>query len=135
MDISGENPTNCISVLLVEDEKIVQFTLTAMLKKFGCKVDLAATGKEALSKSTINYYDIIFMDIGLPDMRGSEVTTAIRRKETCKRTPIIAVTGYPKTEIEDECITAGIDAIYNKPLSLEQIQKILIHRGNKTFLE
>lgn len=118
------------SVLLVEDEKIVQMVFSSLLKKFGCKVTLAETGKEALEKANSNGYDMIFMDIGLPDMRGTDVTAEIRHSEKDTHTPIVAVTGYSIGDVKDECDAAGIDAIYNKPVSINELKNILIKYAN-----
>lgn len=118
------NKTN-YSVLLVEDEKIVQMVVMGMLKKIGCNVDLAENGKDALSKYDNNHYDIILMDIGLPDMRGTDVTKEIRKSESGRRTSIVAVTGYTIDEVKDECNAASVDAIYNKPLPQASLEEIL----------
>lgn len=111
-------------ILLVEDEKIVQMINTLMLKKLGCQVDLAETGEEALAKFK-NGYNVIMMDIGLPDKRGTQVAAEIRRTEFGKDIPIIALTAFTGDEIDTECLAAGIDAIYNKPLNEETLKKIL----------
>jgi CheY-like chemotaxis protein len=58
-------------------------------------------------------------------MRGSQVAAEIRRSEMGKRTPIVAVTAYTADEIDGECTSAGIDAIYNKPVSSDTMKKIL----------
>lgn len=129
MGTMTNNEINHFSVLLVEDEPIVQMVVTAMLKKFSCQVDLAMTGQEALAKASY-HYDLILMDLGLPDMRGSEVTAKIRQIERDQHMPIIAVSGYSISEIEKECKDAGVDAIYNKPLSLDNLQQILKNYGH-----
>ncbi len=127
-----ENETKNLTVLLVVDEPIVQMVVIAMLKKLGCAVVLAETGKDALAKFSTNTYDIILMDIGLPDMRGTDVTKEIRRREVDKHTPIIAVTAYTIDEVKVECDAAGMDAIYNKPLPGETLEEILLTYARST---
>lgn len=119
-----QNTNRNPKVLLVEDEKIIQMVHMAILKKLGCEVDLAENGEQAL-KQFSKGYDVILMDIGLPDMRGSKIASEIRRSESGKRTPIVAVTAYTGDEIDNECTTAGMDAIYNKPVTDDTMKKIL----------
>jgi CheY-like chemotaxis protein len=125
METQTTNESNQhLKVLLVEDEKMVQIIHGTMLKKLGCQVEIAQNGEEALQKLDKNFH-IVLMDIGLPDMRGSQVAIEMRRAEVGKRTPIVAITAYTGNEIDDECTSAGIDAIYNKPVTSDTMKKIL----------
>lgn len=111
-------------ILLVEDEPIVQTVHSAMLVKLGCQVDVAKNGKEVLEKH-ITDYSLILMDVGLPDISGIEVTEKIRSNEKSVRTPIVFITGYSESAIDEECLAAGGDAIYRKPLLLTSMQEII----------
>jgi len=104
-----------VHILLVDDEPTVQMVHLFMLKKLGCYVDVANNGKEAIEKATENRYDIIFMDMGLPDMRGSEATKVIKGQGV--DTPVIMLSAYAQSEIKDECDSADIKEIYQKPVS------------------
>lgn len=117
--------TTDIKILMVEDEKIVQITTTAMLKRLGNAVDIADTGSSAIERVKTQNYDLILMDIGLPDMQGTEVTRKIRQMKAAKRTLIVAVTGYDRNDIKNECESVGIDEIYNKPLLIDDLKAIL----------
>lgn len=130
MNTQKEQIKNTIpSILLVEDERIVQMVHLAMLKKLGCQVDLAETGEEALAKFS-NGYDLIFMDIGLPDIRGTKVTEEIRRSESgSKPIPIVVLTAYSEEEIEAECLAAGANAMYKKPITATILEEILKEYG------
>lgn len=125
-----DNTTYNFSVLLVEDEKIVQITVQRWLERLGCRVDLAENGKEAIEKSA-NNYDLILMDIGLPDMSGIEAAIKIKQDALSKHIPIVAVTAYQKNEMLEECQLAGIKAVYNKPLIGEDLAGVLLRHAKK----
>lgn len=120
---------NQLSILIVEDEKIAQITIMAIFRRLGCKFDLAENGSQALEKFNANNYNLVLMDIGLPDMRGTQVTAEIRRNEKNIRTPIVALTGYAKSEVQTECDAAGMDAIYNKPLVGDDLQQVILQHA------
>ena len=87
-------------ILVVEDSEIAQSVAKSMLSQFGCAVDIAANGKDALGFWKDNTYDLIFMDVGLPDLDGYEVTYNIRVQELANKvhTPIIALTAHAGDE-------------------------------------
>ena len=117
--------TGLIKVLLVEDEPIVQKVHTCILKKLGCKVDLAINAEEALIKAN-NDYDIIFMDIGLPGKSGIEVTVEIRTNEIGrKNVPIIVLTAYSDQEIKQKCLMAKANVVHTKPININTLKQIL----------
>ncbi|CAN5219364.1 hypothetical protein BH10PSE19_BH10PSE19_02930 [soil metagenome] len=116
---------NSAKLLLVEDETIIQIVMKAMLEKLDCKFDLAKTGKEAIEKANATKYNLILMDIGLPDMRGTEVARDIKGSMMNKDTAIIAVTGFSISDVETECKAAGIIAVYNKPVDLNKLKIIV----------
>lgn len=93
--------TKPLHILLVEDEPILQKAMKFLLQQEGHHVDLASNGKEALQKFNPNY-DLIFMDVRMPEMNGIETTKAIRQLETYKHVPIIALTAEGM-EIKEEC--------------------------------
>jgi two-component system aerobic respiration control sensor histidine kinase ArcB len=118
--------SNTIKILLVEDEFIIQKVHTAILEKLNCSVELAVNGEEALAKSKNgNVYDLIFMDIGLPDIMGTEVIARIRQKEKDSRIPIVVLTAYSDPKMLNEIENAGSNAIYNKPIQITDFQEIL----------
>lgn len=114
-------------VLVVEDHVIAQVVTTAFLSELQCKVDIAASGQAALQLCQTQQYDLIFMDIGLPDMQGYEVTQHIRKNESYKAatTPIIALTAHVGEEGRQRCLEAGMNAIFTKPLTRLQCKTIL----------
>lgn len=115
-----------LKVLLVEDNTINQKIAKIMIENIGCRVDIAADGKEALSKLMhIKNYDLIFMDIGLPDMNGFEVAKAIRKKPEMMNTPIIALTAHILDQDKELCLAAGMEKIITKPLVYNELVKII----------
>ncbi|TAF68926.1 MAG: PAS domain-containing sensor histidine kinase [Flavobacterium sp.] len=120
-----------ISILIVEDNKMNRMVLQNSLQYFNCKVTEAENGLEALELVKQNSYDIILMDIQMPEMDGL-VTTKIIRNEFKLNTPIIALTANAfKTEIEN-CKNAGMDDYISKPfdenLLIEAIAKLTVNR-------
>lgn len=111
-------------VLLVEDEPLVQKVHRMMLERMGYCVDLAENGQTAIALS-LNAYDIILMDLGLPDMTGIEAAISIRQMSTLKHVPIVAVTAYIQKEIHEECGQANFIKIVTKPISGEILQNLL----------
>jgi len=118
-------------VLLVEDSPVVQRVHVKMLEKLGCQVDLAENALQALAMSA-NDYDMIFMDIGLPEMSGLDVTEEIRRREkNRKHIPIIAITGFAHEEDRANCLAVGMDDVAVKPIKPEELKELLVRWGAK----
>jgi len=111
-----------LKALLVEDHPVAQRVHQAFLQKMGCLVDVAENGRKALALST-QPYDIILLDINLPDLSGLEICRTLRKHELTAHTPIIALTAYG--EIEEECLSAGIDIVISKPVIFEKLQTFM----------
>lgn len=120
---------NAKKILIVEDELLIQMSEKIMLKNAGFEVTLANDGLQAIELATSNHYDIIFMDIGLPDLSGIEVTKKIRdyeKQELKTHSPIIiALTAHPFKELGETCQAAGMNAYIQKPLSVHKIDKLV----------
>ena len=116
-----------LGILVVEDNFIAQKAAQSLLQSCQCQVDIASNGKEALELWKQNEYDLIFMDIGLPDIDGYQVTRHIRVQEEAKnrRTPIIALTAYAGDENKQRCIEAGMNAVLCKPLTQKSAEDAL----------
>ena len=112
-------------ILLVEDNSLNQKVFKVMFEDVGCEVDIASNGSEALAKLKGDY-DIVIMDVGLPDMSGIEVTQAYRRIEPKhKHTVILALTGHNLDKDQDRCIEAGMDGYLVKPLMRADMLSLL----------
>lgn len=110
-------------ILLVEDDQIAQKAVQWQLDSLGYAVDIASDGHTALKLLRQKVYNLIFMDIGLPDISGLEVTAEIRKQERDHHIPIVGLTMY-KTE-HDLGLKAGMDELLIKPLLPEQLQAVL----------
>ena len=114
-------------VLLVEDHRIAEKITKNMLIALHCQVDVAMDGKTALELIKQQAYDLVLMDVGLPDMNGDEITRRIRAYELTKglHLPIVALTAHHDIKTQQSCLNAGMNAVLNKPLCLEEAEKIL----------
>ena len=113
-------------ILLVEDNSLIQKGVTHTLNKLNCFVEIAANGTQALEMAATRQYDLIFMDIGLPDYDGLWVSQQIRQLPFPHgQTPIVALTAHIDQKYEDVCTEAGMNKIIVKPLSLVEAQHCL----------
>ena len=112
-----------LRVLLVEDNPANQKLATYILKDRGHVVEIAGNGREAVSLSEKNCYDVILMDVQMPGMGGLEATAAIRareyagREDSGGRVPIIAMTAHAMKGDREECLAAGMDGYLSKPIN------------------
>jgi CheY-like chemotaxis protein len=114
-------------ILVADDDKTLRTLATRQLARLGYVVETAVTGKEAVLKDAAQSYDLILMDINMPEMDGLSAAKAIReREETLQapRKPIIAMTAHPD---RDRCIRAGMDDFLPKPVTLETLRQLLQH--------
>ncbi|MCX6359516.1 MAG: response regulator [Armatimonadetes bacterium] len=112
-----------LHVLLAEDNVVNQKVACMALERMGVKVDVAANGVDARNAAQRTDYDLILMDIQMPEMDGLDATRAIREREegTDRHTPIIAMTARAMTEDRQICIDAGMDDYIAKPVKSEQL--------------
>ncbi len=98
---------------------IAQIVAQTVMTSLHCDVDIAGTGKEAIEIFEAGKYQLIFADLGLPDISGNDVISQFRKKEegTLYRAPIIALTAHITEEIKEECAKAGTDEVCYKPLA------------------
>lgn len=117
-----------VSILIVEDSPIVAMGARANLKNFNCSIDVAANGSEGVKMAETGKYDLIFMDIGLPDFSGIEVARKIRASNIPKvaKVPIIALTGHAcDAEKRQKALDVGMQVVLNKPASLSELKLVL----------
>jgi two-component system, OmpR family, aerobic respiration control sensor histidine kinase ArcB len=109
-------------VLVVEDQALAAKITQHVLTKLHCQVDIAKSGKIALAMLEKQRYDLILMDIGLPDANGEEVTRRIRLKHWrhTASVPIVGLTAHIDAENKCRCLAAGMNAIYIKPLTVQK---------------
>ena len=105
-------------VLLVEDNAVNQMLAVRLLEKRGYIVSVAGDGRQALATLEKEEFDIVLMDIQMPEMDGFQATVAIRERERLigAYTPIVAMTAHALKGDEERCLSAGMDAYISKPI-------------------
>lgn len=116
--------------LIVEDNPSNQILSELILRKMGWQTDTAADGAEAVRRVHENAYDLILMDMQMPNMNGYDATRTLRRQGI--RTPIVAVTANAMVGDEEKCRQAGCDDYLSKPIVLDELAAILIRYQPKT---
>gem|GEM_PF-803210 len=127
MEPAPRSSSPCL--LLVEDNPINQLVARRMLEKHGLACQVAANGAEAVRLARDTAYDLIFMDMEMPEMGGLEATETIRREELAQarnRAPIIAMTANAMNEDRARCLAAGMDDHLPKPLDAAALAAILV---------
>jgi len=118
-DLSREIP---LRILLAEDNPSNLKLVCLMLGKFGYRLDVACNGMEAVSALEARPYDLVLMDVQMPEMDGLEASRAIRSKLPPSRQPwIIALTAHASDEDRDHCFQAGMNDFLTKPLRIDAL--------------
>jgi signal transduction histidine kinase/CheY-like chemotaxis protein len=107
------------SVLVVEDTRTNQMLVKMILEKMGFTVTVSEDGKEGVEKALSEPFDLIFMDMQMPNMNGYEATGVLREKDI--HTPIIALTAYAMKGDREKCISAGCDDYLSKPIDRDEL--------------
>lgn len=115
-----------LSVLVVEDNLINQEVCKDILELIGCKVTLASDGAEAVRLAQATPYELILMDIQLPEIDGYEATRQIRKVTTVSRPIIIALTASALDGDKDKSLQAGMDDYISKPMEASQLEEALL---------
>ena len=113
-----------MKVLLVEDLPLAAKIARFILGDLNCDVDVATNGADALQKAQDSNYDLIFMDVGLPDATGFEVTSKIRKAGV--RVPIYALTAHTDADHRDQAIASGMTGFLTKPLEEMAVRQLLL---------
>jgi signal transduction histidine kinase/CheY-like chemotaxis protein len=132
-DILGPDSTSlrqtASNILVAEDNKVNQLVINGMMKKFGCTLNFAQNGEEAVERFNDSRPDMILMDIQMPGMDGIEATSKIRELEQqtagAARVPIIALTANAMDGDRERYLKAGMDDYLCKPVKLPEIEFML----------
>jgi CheY-like chemotaxis protein len=120
-------PAGGLHILVAEDNVINQKYALGVLEKEGYSVVVASTGREALAALERESFDLVLMDVQMPDMDGFEATSSIRARErfTGMRTPILAMTAHAMNGDRDKCLAAGMDAYISKPIRKSDLMEAI----------
>lgn len=124
-DIASSPEIKPLKILVAEANNMYQLLATKMFKKIGHIIHIANNGKEAVEMALQNYYDLVFMDIHIPEMDGIEATEKILHSKINKVPFIIAMSANAIKEAEAEYRELGMKDIVTKPFNIEQLRKVL----------
>jgi signal transduction histidine kinase/DNA-binding response OmpR family regulator len=114
-----------LRILLAEDNPINQTVAVKMLEKMGHQATVAKDGREALAALEAASYDLVFMDVQMPEIDGLTATRKIREREKGSRIPIIAMTAHAMKGDRERCVQAGMDGYLTKPVSSAELEEAI----------
>jgi signal transduction histidine kinase/DNA-binding response OmpR family regulator/HPt (histidine-containing phosphotransfer) domain-containing protein len=119
-----------LRILVAEDNEMNQKLMLLVLQQMGYQADVAGNGREVLTDLERQHYDLIFMDVEMPEMDGLEATqTIVHRWPEENRPVIVGTTAYGLAGEEHQCLVAGMNDCINKPIRIEQIQDCILRWG------
>ncbi len=126
-----------IRILIAEDNKTNQLVTSRYLKHYGGKFEIANNGIEAVEKVMMNDFDVILMDISMPELNGFEATAKIRdlADGTKSSIPVIAFTAYASKEDQQKVIESGMNGFIPKPFSRKQLAQVILNNINPGTLD
>jgi signal transduction histidine kinase/ActR/RegA family two-component response regulator len=129
----GSAETAALSILVAEDNTVNQALIKALLRRRGHGVTLANNGREALSLLAGQAFDLILMDIQMPEMDGLQATAEIRQRErrTGEHIPIVAMTAHAMEGDRERCLEAGMDEYISKPISVKELLALTARIGER----
>ncbi len=128
LDVEARRQLGTLDILVAEDNFVNLKLITRLLERWGQRVTLAANGREALDAFQNKAFDLVILDIQMPELDGFEVAAAIRdqEKESGKYTPILALSAHALVGQQQECLARGIDAFVTKPIQPRRLLKTLV---------
>ncbi len=123
-NLAEEHP---LAILLAEDNPVNQRVATLMLQRLGYRIDVAGNGREALEAVERQSYDLVLMDVQMPEMDGLQATREICARAGAKPRPrIVAMTANASTSDREQCMAAGMDDFLSKPVRAADLRKALL---------
>jgi len=114
-----------MKILLAEDNPVNRKVALIMLKKLGYSADVAANGLEVLQSLKHKDYDVILMDVQMPEMDGLKAAKFINEMNLKRRPAILAMTAYALEGDRERCLNAGMDGYISKPVKIEELRSAL----------
>jgi signal transduction histidine kinase/CheY-like chemotaxis protein/HPt (histidine-containing phosphotransfer) domain-containing protein len=134
-DLMASGRTRPLRILLVEDNKTNLLVATKLLQGLGYSADIACNGVEAVEACTVTAYDVVLMDVMMPEMDGLSAARAVRKLEPPFGRPrIIALTAIAQKQDREMCLAAGMDDFLPKPLTRAALQVKLEHAGGASLV-
>jgi two-component system, sensor histidine kinase and response regulator len=125
----ARGPQTILSVLVAEDNAVNQLLATRLLEKRGHRVVMTTNGREALEALAKNRFDLVLMDVQMPEVDGIQATRSLRQKEKEKgdgfHQPVIALTAHAMKGDQERCLAAGMDGYLTKPILSQELDAIL----------
>lgn len=134
-DTASSMQTPPLRILLAEDNVVNQKVALQMLKKLGFSADLAANGLEVLSALHLSHYDLILMDLQMPELDGLEATRRTRLEFPDRDIKIVAMTANAMSGDEERCYEAGMDDYLAKPVKLEQLKQVIANNFDMRYVQ
>jgi PAS domain S-box-containing protein len=126
---ANQEPVGRLRILVAEDNAVNQRLALLMLQKLGYQGDVVSNGADALEALEGTRYDVVLMDVQMPEVDGLEATRRIHERWGSERPHIVAVTAGAMSEERDRCLAAGMDDYLSKPMRIEELSAALAPLG------
>jgi two-component system sensor histidine kinase/response regulator len=125
--LQERDPARALHILVAEDNMVNQKLAKRLLEKRGHRVVLAGNGREALAAIDANAFDLVLMDVQMPDMDGLQATEELRRREKLSgaHCPVVAMTALAMKGDKERCLAAGMDDYLSKPIRPQELDAVL----------
>jgi signal transduction histidine kinase/CheY-like chemotaxis protein len=123
-----------LHILLAEDNLLNQKVASSLLEELGHTVAIASNGIETVAAFEKGPFDLVFMDIQMPEMNGYEAAARIQKRQQASavHTPVIAMTAHAMAGDRERCLAAGMDDYISKPISMQQLFEVIARNSNQT---
>ena len=110
-------------ILVVDDDRSILLSFTRILERNGYEIETAETGKEALGKAKNQQYDLVLLDLRLPDILGTDLL--VKAKKKFQKTAVIMITGFPSLKSGVKALEMGVDAYLTKPVQPMELLSVI----------